>query len=545
MAHEVQHGVVDLKQPSSGFSRTPEQTYWQTFKSPLQIPSPTNHAVNHISQPSANHIQLGSNSESFAVTTGARVQLYSHRTRKLLKTITRFSDTAHSGEIRYDGRVLVAGDEAGSIQVFDTNSRAILKTWKEHKQPVWVTRWHPREPTTLLSGSDDNTLRLWDLPAEHSTSIFRGHLDYVRSAAFLPTQTSPLLLSGSYDRTVRLWDSRTPQKAVMTFAHTSPVESVLPLLSGQQVLASASNQIAVLDLLAAKPLHLIANHQKTVTSLCLANDSSRLVSGALDGHMKVFETNAWNIVAGSKYPSPILSLSIIASGPSLATDKHIAVGLQSGILSIRTRLSGPEKAKDRARRAEMEALVSGTLAAHDKAEARKKKRGKGWEIRLRGREYKGEDADIVVDGNERKKRKKPKEWEKLLHAGRYREALDVLMSGQSDDRTIFALFTTLRHRAALRASLEEKDEVALQPILKWVHRNIAHPAYVPMCVEISMQILDLYSKYLCESKILQDQVQKLRERVRKEHRNIQQATVTMGMLELLASPSQGTIAANG
>lgn len=537
MAHEVQYGA-QLKQPANAFSRTPEQAYWHTFKSPIQIPSPSNHAVTHISQPLISTAASISASDSFVVTSGARVQLFSQRTRKLLKTITRFDDTAHSGEIRYDGRVFVAGDDTGTIQVFDTNSRAILKTWKEHKQPVWTTKWHPKDPTTLLSGSDDTTVRLWDLPSTSSTSILRGHTDYVRSAFFLPSQTTPLLLSGSYDRTIRLWDPRTPQNAVMTFEHSSAVECVLPLPNAQHVLASAENRIAVLDIVAAKPLHLISNHQKTVTSLSLASHSTRLVSGALDGHMKVFETTGWNVVSGSKYPSPILSLAIIGSGPN-RDDKHIAVGMQSGILSIRTRLSGPEKAKERERQKEMDALLAGKIAQHDSAKAAKKRKA-GWEIRLKGREYTGEGADVIVDGNERKKKKKPKKWEKQLHAGRYRESLDTLMAdGKYDDRIVLALLTTLRHRSALRAALEGRDEVTLQPILKWLVRNITHTPYVPICVEVGMHLMELYGRYLGQSNELDSQVEKLRGRVKEEVEKSQAAIATMGMLEMLMPREPG------
>lgn len=116
----------------------------------------------------------------------------------------------------------------------------------------------------------------------------------------------------------------------MIFKHVAAVESVLPMPSGTTILASADNQIAVLDVVAARPLHMIKNHQKTVTSLALASNGSRLVSGGLDGHMKVFETTGWNVVAGSKYPSPVLSLAIITSGPA-REDKHIAVGMASGL----------------------------------------------------------------------------------------------------------------------------------------------------------------------------------------------------------------------
>ena len=116
----------------------------------------------------------------------------------------------------------------------------------------------------------------------------------------MPGQASSLLVSGSYDQTVKLWDARAPGSAVMTFKHAAPVEEVLPLPSGTTLLAAADNKISVLDLVAARPLHMLQNHQKTVTSLCLASSNTRLVSGGLDGHLKVYEVSGWNVVAGSK-----------------------------------------------------------------------------------------------------------------------------------------------------------------------------------------------------------------------------------------------------
>lgn len=469
------------------------------------------------------------------VTTGARLQIFSRRTRKVVKTITRFDDTAHSGEIRYDGRVVSAGDETGAIQVFDVNSRAILKTWKEHKQPVWSTKWHPRETTTLMSASDDSTVRLWDLPSSESVTTFRGHRDYVRSSAFMARHGSNLLVSGSYDQTVRLWDPRASDSAVMTFKHTGAVEAVLPMPSGTIVLASAESQIAVLDIIAGKPLHLIKNHQKTVTALSHASNGSRIVSGGLDGHMKIFETTGWNVVAGSKYPSPILSLAIIHSGAA-REDKHIAVGMASGLLSIKTRLSGEQKAKERERQKEMDALLAGTIEEHDRKIA--KKRPRGWEKRLRGRDFTGEGADIIIEGNEGGERKKPKDWEHLLHKGRYREALDQTLEG-GDKMTIITLLTTLRYRSALRAALDGRDEETLQPILRWLHKNISNASFVPICVEVAMNIMDLYSRHLWASNTLEMQVQKLHGRVREEVERAQQANVMMGMLGLVAPDAIG------
>ncbi|KAK5057899.1 hypothetical protein LTR84_011900 [Exophiala bonariae] len=527
MAADVQP-IAQVKLPAQPSSLTPEQTYWRTFKSPVNIASPTKHGVVHISQPQRSPTTQTS-SELFAVTTGTRVQLYSVKTRKLVKTITRFDDTAYSGEVRYDGRVLAAGDETGAIQVFDVNSRAILKTWKEQKQPVHTVCWSSKESTALMSCGDDRTVRLWDLPSEASVETFRGHQDYVRTGAFLPGQSSNLLVSGSYDQTVRLWDPRTPSAAVMTFKHIASVESVLCMPSGTAILAAADNQIAVLDIIAGRPLHMIKNHQKTVTSLALASNGSRLVSGGLDGHMKVFETSGWNVVAGSKYPSPILSLAVVAAG-STREDKHVVVGMSTGQLSIKTRLSGEQKVKEKERQKQMDALIAGKLEEYDKKQA--KKRPRGIEKRLRGRDHSGEDAGIIIEGNARPKQKKKSPWELALHKGRYGEALDIAL--KLEKLTVITVLNTLRHRSALRTALEDRTEGSLQPVILWVFKHITDTDCVPLCVEVSMNIMDLYSKHLVESEQLATQVAKLRGRVWEEVDRAQQASMTRGMLQILS-----------
>lgn len=508
---------------------TPEQTYWRTFKSQQLIASPSNNPINSISCPLIPQAASSQPSDLFAVTTGTRVQFFSIRTRKLVKTVSRFDDVAHSADIRRDGRIMVAGDESGAIQVFDVNSRAILKTWKEHKQPVWTTKFSPSDNTALMSASDDRTVRLWDLPSSESTHTFNGHQDYVRSGAFMPGQAASLLVSGSYDQTVRLWDPRSPGSAVMTFKHAAPVEDVLPMPSGTTILAAADNQISVLDLVAARPVHILQNHQKTVSSLCLASNNTRLVSGGLDGHLKVFEVSGWNFVAGSKYTSPILSLVVISAGAA-REDRHVVVGMQSGMLSIKTRLSGQQKAKERERQKEMQALIEGKIEEHDKKIA--KKRPRGWEKRLRGRDFNGEGADIIIEGNPRGRPKKRSQWDKLLHKGKYGEALNAVLETGSLP-SIVTLFTALRHRSATRAALSGRDDVSLQPVFKWVCKCIIDPRYVKMCVDIGMHILDLYSSHLGESQPVDELMKRLHKVVRSEVQKAQTACQTRGMLGML------------
>jgi hypothetical protein len=59
----------------------------------------------------------------------------------------------------------------------------------------------------LLSGSHDETLRLWDAESGHEICAFTGHQGRVWSVAFSPDGRR--LLSGGSDNTLRLWDAET------------------------------------------------------------------------------------------------------------------------------------------------------------------------------------------------------------------------------------------------------------------------------------------------------------------------------------------------
>lgn len=540
MAAEVRP-LPQLKLPSGPTPITAEQRYWKTFKNQKSHTTTASWGVTHISFPSpyasssTSSTTASRNNDLFAVTAGPRVDVYSIRKREPLKTIGRFDSVARSGEIRSDSRVLVAGDDSGKMQVFDVagGSRAVvLKTWHVHKQPVWVTKWSPTDLTMLMSASDDKTVRIWDLPGQEPTRQFVGHQDYVRSGAFMPGglgASSNMLVTGSYDATVRIWDSRVPTGSVLTFKHAAPVEEVLPLPTGTTVLAAADNTISVLDLVAAKPLRVITNHQKTVTSLCLASNGKRVVSGGLDGHVKIFETGSWNVVAGTKYPSPILSLSVITAGAN-AADRHLAVGMQSGVLSLKTRLTGSaaEKERERSRTA---AITD--LSQVDVAKSTKRKRK---EILTKSLATIDRDVDFLIDNDATGRRAKERTWQYDLRHGRYAAALDGVLDTTAPDHSklnVLTLLIALRHRSALRAALENRDEESVEPVLHWISNHIIDPRYRAACVDVGLHLLDMYAEHVGNSAELATGFKTLRKRVTQEVEKAQVAAQTGGMLEAL------------
>ena len=199
------------------------------------------------------------------------------------------------------------------------NSRAILRTLDSHKQPVHVVKFSSLDHTQVLSCSDDNTVKLWDVPSQSSITTFTSHTDYVRSGQF-STSSPHLLLTGSYDGTVRLLDSRSGEAEMVFGRHnttssaTTPVEQVLMFPSGTVVLSSAGPILRVWDLVAGgKCMRAMSNHQKTVTSLAFNGNASRLLTGSLDHMVKVYDVGTYKVVHTMRYPAPILSLAVSVS----------------------------------------------------------------------------------------------------------------------------------------------------------------------------------------------------------------------------------------
>ncbi|KAJ1490559.1 WD40-repeat-containing domain protein, partial [Baffinella frigidus] len=56
---------------------------------------------------------------------------------------------------------VVSGSEDSQVYLWHRESGALLATLRGHSGTINTVAWSPRDPTCFVSGSDDNTLRLW------------------------------------------------------------------------------------------------------------------------------------------------------------------------------------------------------------------------------------------------------------------------------------------------------------------------------------------------------------------------------------------------
>ncbi len=106
-----------------------------------------------------------------------------------------------------DGRFIVSGSSDETLKVWDAVSGALLKTFEGHDGPVYSVAFSP-DGRFIVSGSMDHTLKLWDAaPPSTLVKTFNGHNGLVFSVAFSPSPTDAIIVSGSDDHTLKLWDA--------------------------------------------------------------------------------------------------------------------------------------------------------------------------------------------------------------------------------------------------------------------------------------------------------------------------------------------------
>ncbi|MFC1833714.1 protein kinase [Thermodesulfobacteriota bacterium] len=97
---------------------------------------------------------------------------------------------------------VIAGLESGEIMVYMVGSGMNVAALRGHTAAVRALDCTP-DGALWVSGSDDHSLRLWDLAQQKCLAVLEGHSAPVRTVNFFPN--SCMLAGGSLDGSLRLW----------------------------------------------------------------------------------------------------------------------------------------------------------------------------------------------------------------------------------------------------------------------------------------------------------------------------------------------------
>ncbi len=162
----------------------------------------------------------------------------------------------------------------------------LLRTLKGHQYVVTSVAFDP-QGETLASGSEDKTVKLWEVRSGKLLRTLEGHQRTVNSVAFEPL--GGMLASGSGDETVKLWDGRSGE-LIRTLWHQSEIVAFAPQ-GGTLASGGNDNTVKLWEARSGKLLRTLEGHHDGVYSVAFAGET--LASGSQDRTV-----NLWNAGSG-------------------------------------------------------------------------------------------------------------------------------------------------------------------------------------------------------------------------------------------------------
>ena len=186
-----------------------------------------------------------------------------------------------------DAARVVSGSDNNTVKVWDMISGKQLRVFKGHTRMVTSVNFSA-DGTRVASGSKDHTVRVWDMASGNQLQVFTGHTDHVTSVSF--SGDGKRVASGSLDNTVRVWNAAAGNSCMGSFK------------------ASNSNQLQV-----------FTGHTDHVTSVSFSSDGKRIASGSRDKTVRVWDVISGHQIQVFKHSSSINSVSFSADGKRVAS----------------------------------------------------------------------------------------------------------------------------------------------------------------------------------------------------------------------------------
>ncbi len=170
-----------------------------------------------------------------------------------------------------------------------------VRTLSGHTSSVRAIAAHQ---DTLVSGSYDNTVRVWKISTGESVHRLVGHNQKVYSVVLDHKRNR--CISGSMDNTVKIWCLETGTSIYTLDGHTSLV-GLLDLKDDRLVSAAADSTLRIWDPQTGQCKNTLTAHTGAIT--CFQHDGQKVVSGS-DRTLKM-----WNVTTGAHVKDLLTELS--------------------------------------------------------------------------------------------------------------------------------------------------------------------------------------------------------------------------------------------
>ncbi|GET43354.1 WD40 repeat domain-containing protein [Microseira wollei] len=253
------------------------------------------------------------------------------QTWKCVNTLVGHSYGVYYVAFNPDGKTLASGSYDYSIKLWNLDNCQPICTVEDNSRWFFSVAISP-DWQTIATGCDSGAIKLWQLYTGNSVGILAGHFMDVTCVAFSPLPlTSPflrgtaggsqggILVSGSLDNTIKLWHPNRGEEIRTLTGHDGEVFSVAISPDGQTLVSGSwDNTIKLWDLDTGEELHTI--FARNVRYIAISPDGQTLTAGCADGTVKLWHIGTGSLLDGfTGHKDGIRFLAFSPDGNTLAS----------------------------------------------------------------------------------------------------------------------------------------------------------------------------------------------------------------------------------
>jgi WD40 repeat protein len=260
---------------------------------------------------------LSPNRKILAAPTGnGTVELWDVATKRPIAALR--GHTTYVGAVQFspDGKILATGSDDTTARLWDVapTQRAgegaqrrgpgpggspkvggrEVHTLRGHRSGIYALAFSSNG-RTLATGSDDGTVKLWDLDSAQEVATLRGHTGLISSVEFSPDHKT--LVTVSQDRTIKLWNAARPETDTMQ-RHKAEVNGLAFSPDGQTLASGSSDHTVKLwNVAAERELVTFRGHREGVDDVAFSPDGRIVASCSRDHSVKLWDVATKRAVA--------------------------------------------------------------------------------------------------------------------------------------------------------------------------------------------------------------------------------------------------------